>query len=380
MTSVLIVDDDATLRGTLSRCLSTQGHHVSDAGSLSEALAALYEAPADVIVTDLRSDGVDGLQLIRQAREVSPSSRAILMSASASARDHQTAMTLGAVKVLCKPFSSRDLISAVQQAIDCEVGYRGSLYGLSLIDVLQIFHYGHRSITISLTGLVSGQIHFENGEIIHATHAELTGEDALQALLTQSSGAICAAPAMEVPTTIIRPFDALLLDLLRLVDEGSTPPVTIDPGFGLEEDLGPTSLFPAGARTSHQAPDPESAIEIPAEFVPLASRVNEVINSVAGETATTTAMFVDPQAGRVVPLRGSALPTNEVVATARSLVLALNRLDPEWDRYESAQGSVATGLVRCEEREGYLILTDLFIGRYPIARFRLQVSKLACLR
>src|SRR5262249_42188594 len=113
MTSVLIVDDDVGFRTTIGRDLGEQGFTVAlahDAGDALEVLAAHSGDHAiDVLLTDLRMPGADGIDLLEKIRAVSPRTRAILMSGYATARDYQRAIECGAVRVLCKPFTSSEL-------------------------------------------------------------------------------------------------------------------------------------------------------------------------------------------------------------------------------------------------------------------------------
>lgn len=117
MTSLFIVEDDSHFRGELTRELEGRGFQVASAPSVHSALAALSRHPADVVLTDLRLGGPDGLDLLKLLPSVSRRTRSILMSAHASARDHQVATELGAVDVLLKPFTSAELLRSIHKAI-----------------------------------------------------------------------------------------------------------------------------------------------------------------------------------------------------------------------------------------------------------------------
>lgn len=220
MTSVLIVDDDIAFRTTMCRDLSDQGFAVSLAHNANEAIAVLSARPIDVLLTDLRMPGGDGIDLLEKVRSVSARTRAILMSGYASARDYQRAIECGAVRVLCKPFTSSELLLAIRQAVDCETGFRGSIHGLSLVDLLQMFHYARRSLAIAVDGLAPGHVFLEDGHVIHATYRDLLGEPALRAILAMPAGSLrtmVLPPA--TPHSIARDFQTLLLDSLRTLDE-----------------------------------------------------------------------------------------------------------------------------------------------------------------
>lgn len=229
MTSVLIVDDDVALRTTICRDLADQGFAVHLAQNAGEAIARLTEHPIDVLLTDLRMPGADGIDLLERIRSLSTRTRAILMSGYASARDYQRAIECGAVRVLCKPFTSSELLQAIRQAVDCETGFRGSIHGLSLVDLLQMFHYARRSLAIAVDGLAPGHVFLEDGHVIHAAYRDLHGEPALRAILAMPAGSLrTMVLPPQTPHSITREFRALLLDSLRTLDEDSRHDVDDD--------------------------------------------------------------------------------------------------------------------------------------------------------
>jgi CheY-like chemotaxis protein len=224
MTSVLIVDDDAAFRTTIGRELADQGFAVALAQNADEAIGLLSERAIDVLLTDLRMPGADGIDLLAQVRTLAPRTRTILMSGYASARDYQRAIECGAVRVVSKPFTASELLQAIRQAVECETGFRGSIHGLSLVDLLQMFHYARRSLAIVVDGLAPGQVFLEDGHVIHAAYRELQGEPALQAILAMPAGSLRTMVLPQSPShSITRDFQTLLLDSLRTVDEGAIP-------------------------------------------------------------------------------------------------------------------------------------------------------------
>ena len=222
MTSLLIVEDDPHFRGALTRELESHGFVVHTAASAEDAIVILAHDEIDVLLTDLRLGGQDGIDLLRRLPALSRRTRTVLMSAYASARDHQSATDLGAVTVLVKPFTASELLGTIQKAIDCETGFQGSIHGLSLIDMAQMFHLAQRSICLHVSppGEPPSLIHFERGEIVHAQHGNLTGAAALRAVLATPSGTIrTAALPDDVPHTIETAFGHLILESLSQLDE-----------------------------------------------------------------------------------------------------------------------------------------------------------------
>jgi CheY-like chemotaxis protein len=224
VTKVLVVDDEGPVRSAVKRMLGLHGFEVTMASSYEEALQLLRNAPYEVLLTDLRMNGPDGLELIRATQASSPSTRPILMSAYATAKDSQMALDLGAVRVLCKPFEPTELLEAVRRAADSNEGFFGAVHGLSLIDLLQMFHYMRRSITVRLLGSTPASVSMQNGEVVDARWgADSSGEDALEQILKLPAGPIETAALEEHPRTIEHEFRALLLDQMCRLDEHNRP-------------------------------------------------------------------------------------------------------------------------------------------------------------
>lgn len=274
MTAVLLVEDDVPLRQALAGELRACGYEVLVAGAADDAVEQLCQRPIDVLVTDLRMGGRDGIDLLGDALRLSPRTRCVLMSAYATARDHQRATELGAVRVLCKPFTPDDLRDAVIEAVECARGFRGSFHGLSLVDMLQLFHLSRRSLRLGMLGERDGYVEFCEGEIVDARYGDVAGEGALPHLLRSESGAVSTGVARGGERTIERPFQNLLLDALCLLDEQARD---ADAGGASVPWRAPSSLPPA-----FEAKRPASAVPAslaggaPAPSVPCAPSVSPV--------------------------------------------------------------------------------------------------------
>lgn len=296
MTSVLVVEDDTTFRSTLARDLRSRGHEVLVSSSVDDAIAELSRARFEVLLTDLRLGERDGIDLLKRARTISPATRSILMSGFATARDYQRAIELGAVRVLCKPFSSAELNQAVEHARDCTQGYSGSIHGLSLIDVLQLYQFGRKSIAIRVVGAHGGQILLRDGEFVHAERGDLVGEPALVSLLATPSGVLRSETLPPTfTTTIERPAQAVLLDCLRMLDEGQVEPA------------GPDSDEPSDDDTSSQGERRMGKMD---------DACREVVQKTDGAVACG---IVDLDSGMLLGIHNSANYTqtlNEIVAAA----------------------------------------------------------------
>lgn len=134
---VVLVDDDDALRGALTELLRRAGHQVSSCGDGATGLKAVDEA--DLLVTDLRMPGFDGLSLLREARLRRPTLQVIVMTGYGSISSAVEAMRLGARAYLTKPFESDELllhlreVENVQRLREAASSGRGGLVGSSTV-------------------------------------------------------------------------------------------------------------------------------------------------------------------------------------------------------------------------------------------------------
>ena len=109
MSRVLVVDDEPKLGRVMQEMLELDGHAVERAGGGADALARLAAAPFDVVVTDLRMPGVDGLAVLRGARARPAPPAVVLVTAYGTAESAVEAMKAGAADYVTKPFSMDEL-------------------------------------------------------------------------------------------------------------------------------------------------------------------------------------------------------------------------------------------------------------------------------
>lgn len=124
---VLIVDDEALIRWTLTETLGERGYEVREAGNASGALAAIMEAgePFDVVLLDFRLPDSADLRLLQNVRELAPASRVIMMTAHSAPELALGAEALGVYRVISKPFEVESVVALVDQA--CNLHSNGEL-------------------------------------------------------------------------------------------------------------------------------------------------------------------------------------------------------------------------------------------------------------
>jgi two-component system, NtrC family, response regulator AlgB len=105
MASILIVDDDSGIRTHLATYVRDLGHETRVAADAMEALAAMDSGSFDVVVSDVRMAGMDGLTLLRELRTRHPEAGVVLMTAYGTIPDAVEAIRNGAYDYLVKPFS-----------------------------------------------------------------------------------------------------------------------------------------------------------------------------------------------------------------------------------------------------------------------------------
>jgi two-component system NtrC family response regulator len=113
--TVLVVDDDASLAEFCRQVLSKAGHAVLMVQSARDALAALDEHEIDVVLTDVRMPGMDGVDLLRTISPRHAGPDVVLMTGFASVRSAVEAIRLGAYDYLVKPFDADHLEATVQR-------------------------------------------------------------------------------------------------------------------------------------------------------------------------------------------------------------------------------------------------------------------------
>jgi DNA-binding NtrC family response regulator len=116
--SVLLTEDDQVQREVIEDILTHSGFEVQSAASAEEALAALGEGAFDLLLTDLKMPGMDGLELLRETRKLRPDLDVVVMTAHGTIKTAVTAMKVGAADYLEKPFDKDELLHVVNRAIE----------------------------------------------------------------------------------------------------------------------------------------------------------------------------------------------------------------------------------------------------------------------
>jgi two-component system response regulator GlrR len=115
--SILLVDDDRDLLQLISLRLSAAGHTVHAVTSGEEAMAKLTVVRPQLVITDLRMQGMDGLALFEKVHAVMPTLPVIILTAHGTIPDAIGATRRGVFGFITKPFDAQDLLAQVNQAL-----------------------------------------------------------------------------------------------------------------------------------------------------------------------------------------------------------------------------------------------------------------------
>ena len=124
MPTLLIIDDNETIREGLAHVARRMGHTVHAAASGRDGLALLEKHGADFVITDLKMDGMDGVEVVRRVREHDPDLPAMIVTAFGTVETAVEAMKLGAFDFLQKPFAPEVARLKIERALELRAARR----------------------------------------------------------------------------------------------------------------------------------------------------------------------------------------------------------------------------------------------------------------
>ena len=117
---ILVVDDEPSLRHTISVILREEGHEVTSATDGADALAKLAAAPADLVLCDVRMPAMDGMTFLERYAAAGGTALVVMMSAYGDADTAVAAMQRGAYDWIQKPFHAEEVVLVVRKAMERE--------------------------------------------------------------------------------------------------------------------------------------------------------------------------------------------------------------------------------------------------------------------
>jgi DNA-binding NtrC family response regulator len=114
---ILVVDDEAVERNTLSRILELEGYQVEAVASGEEAILSLRNRPFDLLLVDLKMPGMSGMELLSMALDEFPGLRVIVLTAHGTLESVIDALRKRIDDYLLKPARAEEIIKSIHNAL-----------------------------------------------------------------------------------------------------------------------------------------------------------------------------------------------------------------------------------------------------------------------
>ena len=229
---VLIVEPDAEEATILELRLTAQGFDVKVTRTADQAVKAAEAGNVRFVLSEVELQPFDGFALLQRLRRAEQTQAVpfIFVAKNSDAAAVDRAFSLGAQDYVVKPTTGdvlagklRRLQSAPRKNSSANVatGVAGSLRDLALPDLMQILFHGRKSgrVSVKASGR-AGELHFQEGRMVHALLDELAGEEAVYEMLTFDEGSFALDPAFQATTTTIQASpEMVILEGLRRLDE-----------------------------------------------------------------------------------------------------------------------------------------------------------------
>jgi len=115
-TSILILDDEPIVTKRLKPSLEKKGYDVETFTESKDALARIREREFDIVVTDLKMEGVDGMQFLAEVKKRSPETEVIVITGFATMETAKESFQKGVFDFLAKPFKLGEIAAVIERA------------------------------------------------------------------------------------------------------------------------------------------------------------------------------------------------------------------------------------------------------------------------
>jgi two-component system, NtrC family, response regulator PilR len=115
---ILVIDDEVSMLELLEILLNKEGYHVTSAESGQKALSLLKQHVYDLLLCDIKLGDINGIEVLKQAKEKNPDTVVIMISAYSSTENAVEAMNEGAYDYVPKPFDNEELKHTIKNALD----------------------------------------------------------------------------------------------------------------------------------------------------------------------------------------------------------------------------------------------------------------------
>jgi DNA-binding NtrC family response regulator len=229
--AILVVDDNRSVLDALVLLLEREGYRVTGCGDGQTAIERIAAERFDLVLTDLRMEPVDGMQVVRAARSASPPMETMVFTAYGSVEAAVEAMRLGALDFLTKPVTADQLLHRVQKVAAGAAHEEEDFLGTSEA-TQQVRAQADAARKVRSTVLVTGEIGSGRKHLAQWLHRH--GLDADRPFLRLRAGSPAPESELRAAGTVLVPaFDdwneAAQIELLRSLEtlEVGEPPRVI---------------------------------------------------------------------------------------------------------------------------------------------------------
>ncbi len=192
MKRILIVDDETALVRNLAEFLRrTDGEYeVATATRGDQALDLIQKETYDILLTDVRMPGLDGLELVSQALATQPSIRPVIMTAHGSPTMQREAINRGALRFLNKPVDL-DSLELLLDQLKATPERSQPIGGLTVLEIIEFLSETGESKVLEFTAVHgSGRLVVLAGDLIHCATGDLEGDEAFFAMAAWGEGTV----------------------------------------------------------------------------------------------------------------------------------------------------------------------------------------------
>ena len=229
--NILFVDDDTDFLDTLRdlyEILSEHSWQIHTATSANQALEVLDKQRVDLVVVDVNMPVIDGIQFMGILQRRHPKLKRAVLTGLATPEKRAASLANGAdlfIEKATSPEGYRSIFAMFGELLQWtpREGFQGVLRKVGLQDVIQMECLASNSSILEIYNEhVLGRIYIEDGQLVHAVAGDMTGERALQRLLSLPGGSFELAQ-FEAPAekTLEGSWEMLLMEAARVRDENA---------------------------------------------------------------------------------------------------------------------------------------------------------------
>ncbi len=213
----LLVKDDEYVNASIVEALRKDGYVVQGVVSIADAMRVLWVEEYDVVISDVQSAEIHGLELLQWLRTYRLNTRVILVGPANSEMARSQALEGGAASYLEKPLNLHQLKEELRRLWQ-QTGFSANLDSFDLLDVIQIITMSRKNIALLVNIGVEerGMLGFLEGELVWAEYGMLRGEEAFFALAAHKNGTVMhQAWSGNITPNVTQPLSRLIFQSLQ---------------------------------------------------------------------------------------------------------------------------------------------------------------------